>query len=121
MLFAVQAQPNLINFHLVYSAFPTVNGKTSQGSVWSRTITAGGSATSEAASQRLMNWNAWNETKGQIVAYGGSAGTGGSAAECPHVVHHAASGYWFLFRTQHYTPNGGQTSVYASTDPSNFG
>merc|ERR1712232_1050785 len=48
-------------------------------------------------------------------------GTGGSAAECPHVVHHAASGYWFLFRTQHYTPNGGQTSVYASVDPSNFG
>ena len=32
-----------------------------------------------------------------------------------------ASGYYFLFRTQRYTPGGGQTSVYASRDPSNFG
>lgn len=69
----------------------------------------------------LTNWGAWGQTVGSLVGYGGSAGEGGSASECPFVHYHAASGYYYLFRTQKYTPNGGQTSVYASRDPSNFG
>ena len=58
---------------------------------------------------------------GALVGYGGSAGEGGSASECPFVHFDAASGYYYLFRTQRYSPYGGQTSVYASRDPSNFG
>ena len=60
-------------------------------------------------------------TGGALVGYGGSAGEGGSASECPFVHFDAASGYYYLFRTQRYSPDGGQTSVYASRDPSNFG
>jgi hypothetical protein len=61
------------------------------------------------------------QTVGSLVGYGGSAGEGSSASECPFVHFHAASGYYYLFRTQEYSPKGGQTSVYASRDPSNFG
>ena len=61
------------------------------------------------------------QTVGSLVGYGDSAGEGGSALECHFVHFHAASGYYYLFRTQEYSPKGGQTSVYASRDPSNFG
>ncbi len=59
------------------------------------------------------------------VASGGQAGTGGSAAECPFVVHRD-DGYYYLFRTSsekapsNYGP-GVMTYVYASTDPGSFG
>jgi hypothetical protein len=54
------------------------------------------------------------------VALGGAAGTKGSSAECPFVYFHEASGYYYLFRTQRYGENG-QTRVYRSKDPTNFG
>ena len=120
MLFAIEAQPDLIVFRIVYSAFPVMSGRKSDG-VWSRTLSVAGGPHSSAASARLVNPQAWAETRGALVGYGGSAGKGGSASECPFVFFHRVSGYYFLFRTQHYTPNGGQTSVYASFDPSNFG
>jgi hypothetical protein len=58
----------------------------------------------------------WGEPN--VVARGGMTGTGGSSAECPHVVSYG--GYYYLFRTQRY---GGPptTSVYRSRDPMNFG
>ena len=56
----------------------------------------------------------------QTVAFGGAAGTGASSAECPFVYYHKASGYYYLFRTQHYGEKA-QTSVYRSKDPLNFG
>ena len=61
------------------------------------------------------------QTRGAMIGYGGAAGSGPFSSECPHVVFDAASGYHYLLRTQHYTPGGGQTSVYASRDPANFG
>ena len=60
----------------------------------------------------------WSDAK--TVAFGGKAGTGFASAECPFVWHHADSGYYFLFRTQVYG-DPGQTTVYASKDPMNFG
>ncbi|MGN6342862.1 MAG: hypothetical protein ACTHML_17945 [Ginsengibacter sp.] len=56
----------------------------------------------------------------EIVAFGGSAGSGKYAAECPFVYFHKTSGYYYLFRTQHYGKNA-QTSVYQSRDPKYFG
>ena len=59
----------------------------------------------------------------KVVAVGGKASDGGSAAECPFVVHRD-DGYYYLFRTssEHgdYQP-GVMTYVYASSDPTNFG
>jgi len=56
----------------------------------------------------------WSESK--RVAYGGSAGTGWTSAECPFVIIH--DGWYYLFRTQGYpTP----TRVYRSKDPVDFG
>jgi hypothetical protein len=54
-------------------------------------------------------------------AVGRATGSGLSASDCPFVHNDAASGYYYLLRTQRYDPNGGQTSVYASRDPTNFG
>src|SRR5262249_38945694 len=52
------------------------------------------------------------------VAFGGAAGTGGSSAECPFVVH--IEGAYYLFRTQRYGV-GAETRVYRSLDPLDFG
>ena len=50
---------------------------------------------------------------GALVGYGGSAGEGGSASECPFVHLDAASGYYYLFRTQRYSPDGvSRTNIY---------
>ena len=120
MLFAIPAAPGVFNFRIVYSAFPKMAGHASDG-VWSRTLSLAGGIDSANASKTLMSWGAWGQTVGSLVGYGGSAGEGGSASECPFVHFHAASGYYYLFRTQEYSPRGGRTSVYASRDPSNFG
>jgi hypothetical protein len=56
----------------------------------------------------------------RAVAFGGKAGTGFTSAECPFVWYHAASGYYYMFRTQVYG-NPGRSTVYASKDPANFG
>jgi len=58
----------------------------------------------------------WSESK--RVAYGGSAGTGWTSAECPFVIVH--DGLYYLFRTQSYG-QGAQTRVYRSKAPLNFG
>ncbi len=60
----------------------------------------------------------WSDAK--IVAKGGEAGTGSYSAECPFVYYHKKSGYYYLFRTQHYGENA-ETRVYRSKDPANFG
>jgi hypothetical protein len=54
------------------------------------------------------------------VAFGGEAGKGDSSAECPFVYYHKQSGYYYLFRTQHYGQNS-ETRVYRSKDRTNFG
>ena len=59
----------------------------------------------------------WSEAT--IVAFGGSAETGASSAECPFVVTHE-SGWLYLFRTQIYGESA-HTSVYRSKDPMDFG
>lgn len=60
----------------------------------------------------------WSNSK--VVAQGGEAGIGPSSAECPFVYYHKPSGYYYLFRTQHYGHNA-ETRVYRSRDPANFG
>jgi hypothetical protein len=64
------------------------------------------------------DWRTWGESK--QVAFGGMAGTSWTSAECPFVWHHAASGYYYLFRTQEYR-DPGKTAVFASKDPMDFG
>jgi hypothetical protein len=56
----------------------------------------------------------WSESK--RVAYGGSAGTGWTSAECPFVTIH--DGWYYLFRTQGYPA---PSRVYRSKDPMDFG
>lgn len=85
-------------FYCYYTAFPN-----RQGADYVRT------------SQDLRHWSTSKK-----VAFGGSAGTGPSSAECPFVYFHKASGYYYLFRTQHYGRNA-QTSVYRSKNPNDFG
>jgi hypothetical protein len=52
------------------------------------------------------------------VAYGGSAGSGWTSAECPFVLIH--DGWYYLFRTQSYGQSA-QSRVYCSKDPMDFG
>jgi hypothetical protein len=85
-------------YHCYYTAYPN-----RQGAVYCRT------------SSDLRHWS-----DSRKVCFGGSAGTGGGSAECPHVVYHQQSGYYYLFRTQRYGANA-QTSVYRSKDPLDFG
>ena len=66
-------------------------------------------------SSDLLHWS-----DARIVAEGGEAGEGSSSAECPFVYHDKGSGYFYLFRTQHYGENA-ETRVYRSKDPANFG
>jgi hypothetical protein len=63
----------------------------------------------------LLHWSAAKK-----VAEGGQAGTGKYTAECPFVYYHRKSGYYYLFRTQHYGRNA-ETRVYRSKDPTDFG
>jgi hypothetical protein len=86
------------DYYCYYTAFPD-----RKGAVFCRT------------SQDLRRWSA-----SKTVAFGGSAGTNPWSAECPHVVFHDQSGYYYLFRTQRYGMNA-QTSVYRSRDPLDFG
>jgi hypothetical protein len=85
-------------FYCYYTAHPN-----QQGAVYCR------------VSQDLRTWG-----KSKIVAFGGSAGTGPSSAECPFVLYHRPSNACYLFRTQRYGVDG-RTSVYRSKDPLSFG
>jgi hypothetical protein len=118
MLFQIPSGPATSSFRIVYSAYPQVNDQPHADGVWSRTISFDHS---HSASLSLQSFGAWNQTHGALVGYGGATGSGLSASECPFVHNDAASGYYYLLRTQRYDPNGGQTSVYASRDPTNFG
>jgi hypothetical protein len=60
----------------------------------------------------------WSDSR--MVAFGGSAGTGPSSAECPFVVHQQETESYYLFRTQWYGLDA-QTSVYRCRDPLDFG
>jgi len=55
-----------------------------------------------------------------MVAAGGRAGGTKYSAECPHVVYRQDTRLYYLFRTQKYGKNN-ISSVYASSDPLNFG
>ena len=46
--------------------------------------------------------------------------SGRHTAECPFVYYEKTSGYYYLFRTQHYGANA-ETRVYRSKDPKDFG
>lgn len=83
-------------WYCYYTAFPN-----DRGAVYARTST---------------DLRTWSDAK--IVAFGGRAGEGRYASECPHVV--TLDGYHYLFRTQHYGTEE-QTSVYRSKDPLDFG
>jgi hypothetical protein len=85
-------------FHMYYTAWPD-----QKGYVYLRTS---------------PDLNRWSDSK--VVAFGGAAGTDRVSAECPFVYHHAATGFYYLFRTQRYGANA-QTTVYRSKDPANFG
>jgi len=84
-------------WHCYYTAHPG-----SKGAVYCRT------------SSNLRQWGA-----AHIVALGGQAGDGPTAAECPFVVQ-LTPGDFYLFRTQRYGRNA-RTSVYFSRDPLDFG
>ena len=60
----------------------------------------------------------WSDDR--IVAQGGEAGVGPYTAECPFVYYEKTSGYYYLFRTQHYGANP-ETRVYRSKAPKDFG
>jgi hypothetical protein len=60
----------------------------------------------------------WGESR--IVSRGGSAGSGRCSAECPFVVHHEESDFYYLFRCQRYGVDA-QSTVYRSRDPLDFG
>jgi hypothetical protein len=85
-------------FHLYYTAYPK-----KLGTVYLRT------------SKDLKQWSA-----SKRVAFGGEAGTGPYSAECPFVYYHKPSGYYYLFRTQHYGEKA-TSRIYRSKDPAEFG
>jgi hypothetical protein len=85
-------------FHVYYTAYP---GRL--GADYMRT------------SADLRTWS-----PSRKVAFGGSAGTGPSSAECPFVYYHKDYRSFYLFRTQRYGQSA-QTSVYRSKDPTDFG
>ena len=66
-------------------------------------------------SEDLRHWSA-----PYLVSFGGKAGRGPWAHECPHVVYRADAGLYYLFRTQRYGEDNVST-VYVSPDPLNFG
>ncbi len=85
-------------FYCYYTAYPH-----QKGAVYCRT------------SKDLLHWS-----ESTIVHSGGWAGGGPFSAECPHVVYHQPSGYFYLFRTHRYGQNA-VSSVYRSRDPLDFG
>lgn len=85
-------------FYCYYTAYPH-----QRGAVYCRT------------SKDLLHWS-----ESTIVHSGGWGGDGPFSAECPHVVYHEPSGYFYLFRTHRYGPNA-ISSVYRSRDPRDFG
>jgi hypothetical protein len=102
-------------FYVYYSANSGIASNDLQAPVDRKGLEANPNADYLRTSKDLVHWSAATR-----VAFGGAAGTGPWSAECPFVYFHKASGYYYLFRTQHYGENA-QTSVYRSRHPTNFG
>jgi hypothetical protein len=103
-------------FYTYYSANPGTDFNASDSSSANRSsLHLMGNADLLRTSSDLVHWS-----DAKIVAQGGEAGTGSYSAECPFVYYHGKSGYYYLFRTQHYGENA-ETRVYRSKDPANFG
>ena len=111
MLIGIPAGENTTNFHLIYSAYPD-----KVDAVYARVV----SARNANASAALRDFARWRGARSVRVGGGGVTGTGMYGSECPFMLHHPPSGYYYLFRTQSYD-DGGTTRVYASRDPSRFG
>ncbi len=93
-------------FYCYYTAHPEVDGdntKNNKESVYLRT------------SVDLREWS-----DSVQVRHGGSAGNTSGTAECPFVVYHEESDYYYLFTTQVYADEP-ETRVYRSRDPAYFG
>ena len=114
MLFAVDTGDKTKAFHLIYSAIDD----NKQDGVYSRLLTARIGMENED----LLQWNQWSDY-GMLIGFGGnSTGNGPYSSECPFIHYDKQSGYFYLFRTQHYSPPGHQmTTVFASKDPMAFG
>ena len=103
-------------FYTYYSANPGTKFDASNSSASNRSsLHLMSNADLMRTSSDLLHWS-----DAKIVAEGGEAGTGSYSAECPFVYYHKKSGYYYLFRTQHYGENA-ETRVYRSKDPTNFG
>jgi hypothetical protein len=103
-------------FYTYYSANPGTEFNAADSSAANRaSLRLMGNADLLRTSSDLLHWS-----DAKIVAKGGEAGTGRYSAECPFVYYHRKSGYYYLFRTQHYGENA-ETRVYRSKDPANFG
>ena len=63
----------------------------------------------------LRNWG-----PSKVIAEGSNYRTGPYCAECPHVVYHPESKYYYLFNTQRYGRRQ-HTTVFRSADPLGFG
>eukprot|EP00041_Stephanoeca_diplocostata_P041251 m.1642895 g.1642895 ORF g.1642895 m.1642895 type:complete len:355 (+) comp55785_c0_seq1:275-1339(+) len=111
MLFGVTSSSTTINFHLIYSAYPG-----GEDAVFARVI----SARSSNATAALRDTVTWRATRSVRIGFGGVSGTSKYSSECPHLLYHPPSQYFYLFRTQSYV-DGGVTRVYASMDPAVFG
>ena len=103
-------------FYTYYSANPGTSFNAADSSAANRaSLHLAGNADLLRTSTDLLHWSS-----AKLVAKGGQAGSGSYSAECPFVYHHKKSGYYYLFRTQHYGANA-ETRVYRSKDPANFG
>ncbi|HEX4273650.1 MAG TPA: hypothetical protein VHZ32_19825 [Rhizomicrobium sp.] len=103
-------------FHTYYSANPgTVFDAKDSAAANRSTLHLRENADLMRTSTDLLHWS-----EPKTVAEGGAAGTGSYSAECPFVYFHKPSGYYYLFRTQHYGQNA-ETRVYRSKDPADFG
>ncbi|HEX4635142.1 MAG TPA: hypothetical protein VH189_03105 [Rhizomicrobium sp.] len=103
-------------FYTYYSANPGTNFDATDTSAANRSsLHLMSNADLVRTSADLLHWS-----DAKTVAKGGEAGTGSYSAECPFVYYHRQSGYYYLFRTQHYGENA-QTRVYRSKDPTDFG
>jgi hypothetical protein len=103
-------------FHTYYSANPATVFTAEDSTPSNRaTLELAGNADFVRSSTDLVHWS-----DAKKVAEGGQAGTGRYTAECPFVYYHKQSGYYYLFRTQHYGTNA-ETRVYRSKDPQYFG
>ena len=90
--------------------FAVDTGDNNHDAVYARLLTV----RDEYMNEDLLKWNEWSDY-GLKIGYGGNVtGNGPYSSECPWVYYHQQSGYYYLFRTQHYSPPGQEmTTVFA--------